>query len=138
MKLSAAHDSSGSEHPDVRGQINEEEVRMPSSTPPRPPPLVFMNHEAPPSIAIDIQSWVRFGSGQLAISLERWTMPTLPAILRKLEMGGLWSVISAVVVACITSRRFKGKVSEQRIGPNGRGSILDADPQFRGSKLHAE
>jgi len=35
MKLSAAHDSSGSEHPDVRGQINEEEVRMPSSTPPR-------------------------------------------------------------------------------------------------------
>jgi hypothetical protein len=25
-----------------------------------------MNHEAPPSIAIDIQSWVRFGSGQLA------------------------------------------------------------------------
>lgn len=70
---------------------------MPSST------LVFMNHEAPPSIAIDIQSWVRFGSGQLAISLERWTMPTLPAISRKLEMGGLWSVISAVVVACITS-----------------------------------
>jgi hypothetical protein len=37
MKLSAAHDSSGSEHPDVRE-------------------LVFMNHEAPPSIAIDIQS----------------------------------------------------------------------------------
>jgi hypothetical protein len=35
MKLSAAHDSSGSEHPDVRGQIDEEEVRMPSSTPPR-------------------------------------------------------------------------------------------------------
>jgi len=143
MKLSAAHDSSGSEHPDVRGQIDEEEVRMPSSTPPRavqvtPLQLVFMNHEAPPSIAIDIQSWVRFGSGQLAISLERWTMPTLPAISRKLEMGGLWSVISAVVVACITSRRFKGKVSEQRIGPNGRGSILDADPQFRGSKLHAE
>jgi len=132
MKLSAAPDSSGSEHPDVRGQINEEEVRMPSST------LVFMNHEAPPSIAIDIQSWVRFGSGQLAISLERWTMPTLPAISRKLEMGGLWSVISAVVVACITSRRCKGKVSEQRIGPNGRGSIVDADPQFRGSKLHAE
>jgi hypothetical protein len=65
--------------------------------------MVFMNHEAPPSIAIDIQSWVRFGSGQLAISLERWTMPTLPAISRKLEMGGLWSVISAVVVACITS-----------------------------------
>ena len=62
-----------------------------------------MNHEAPPSIAIDIQSWVKFGSGQLAISLERWTMPTLPAISRKLEMGGLWSVISAVVVACITS-----------------------------------
>ena len=81
---------------------------MPSSTPPRavqvtPLQLVFMNHEAPPSIAIDIQSWVRFGSGQLAISLERWTMPTLPAISRKLEMGGLWSVISAVVVACITS-----------------------------------
>jgi hypothetical protein len=25
MKLSAAHDSSGSEHPDVRGQIDEEE-----------------------------------------------------------------------------------------------------------------
>ena len=44
---------------------------MPSSTPPRavqvtPLQLVFMNHEAPPSIAIDIQSWVRFGSGQLA------------------------------------------------------------------------
>ena len=63
--------SSGSEHPDVRGQIDEEEVRMPSSTPPRavqvtPLQLVFMNHEAPPSIAIDIQSWVRFGSGQLA------------------------------------------------------------------------
>ena len=71
MKLSAAHDSSGSEHPDVRAQIDEEEVRMPSSTPPRavqvtPLQLVFMNHEAPPSIAIDIQSWVRFGSGQLA------------------------------------------------------------------------
>jgi len=65
--------------------------------------MVFVNHEAPPSIAIDIQSWVRFGSRQLAISLERWTMPTLPAISRKLEMGGLWSVISAVVVACITS-----------------------------------
>jgi hypothetical protein len=108
MKLSAAHDSSGSEHPDVRGQIDEEEVRMPSSTPPRavqvtPLQLVFMNHEAPPSIAIDIQSWVRFGSRQLAISLERWTMPILPAISRELEMGGLWSVISAVVVACITS-----------------------------------
>jgi len=72
MKLSAAHDSSSSEHPDARGQIDEEEVRMPSSTPPRavqvtPLQLVFMNHEAPPSIAIDIQSWVRFGSGQLAI-----------------------------------------------------------------------
>jgi hypothetical protein len=71
MKLSAAHDSRGSEHPDVRRQIDEEEVRMPSSTPPRavqvtPLQLVFMNHEAPPSIAIDIQSWVRFGSGQLA------------------------------------------------------------------------
>ena len=81
---------------------------MPSLMTPRavqvtPLQLVFMNHEAPPSIAIDIQSWVRFGSGQLAISLERWTMPTLPAISRKLEMGGQWSVISAVVVACITS-----------------------------------
>ena len=87
---------------------------MPSSTPPRavqvtPLQLVFMNHEAPPSIAIDIQSWVRFGSGQLAISLERWTMPTLPAISRKLEMGGLWSVISAVVVACITSAPVQGQ-----------------------------
>ena len=44
---------------------------MPSLMPPRavqvtPLQLVFMNHEAPPSIAIDIQSWVRFGSGQLA------------------------------------------------------------------------
>ena len=71
MKLSAAHDSRGSEHPDVRRQIDEEEVRMPSLMTPRavqvtPLQLVFMNHEAPPSIAIDIQSWVRFGSGQLA------------------------------------------------------------------------
>ena len=44
---------------------------MPSLMTPRavqvtPLQLVFMNHEAPPSIAIDIQSWVRFGSGQLA------------------------------------------------------------------------
>ena len=119
MKLSAAHDSSGSEHPDARGQIDEEEVRMPSSTPPRavqvtPLQLVFMNHEAPPSIAIDIQSWVRFGSGQLAISLERWTLPTLPAISRKLEMSGLWSV-NLCCCCCVHHL-----------------------PQFRGSKLHTE
>jgi hypothetical protein len=42
-------------------------------------------------------------AANLRISLERWTTPTLPAISRKLEMGGLWPVISAVVVACITS-----------------------------------
>jgi len=41
-------------------------------------------------------------AANLRVSLERWTLPTLPAISRKLEMGGLWSVISAVVVACIT------------------------------------
>jgi hypothetical protein len=144
MKLSAAHDSSGSEHPDVRGQIDEEEVRMPSSTPPRavqvtPLQQVFMNHEAPPSIAIDIQSWVRFGSGQLAISLERWTMPTLPAISRKLEMGGLWSVISAVVVACITSA--PAQAQSERAAHQAqweRGQFWTPIPQFRGSKLHAE
>ena len=77
--------------------------------------MVFMNHEAPPSIAIDIQSWVRFGSGQLAISLERWTMPTLPAISRKLEMGGLWSVISALLLRASPLRRLKRKVSTARL-----------------------
>ena len=45
---------------------------MPSSTPPRgssshtPAAGLHEPREAPPSIAIDIQSWVRFGSGQLA------------------------------------------------------------------------
>jgi hypothetical protein len=108
MKLSAAHDSSGSEHPDVRGQIDEEEVRMPSSTPPRavqvtPLQLVFMNHEAPPSIAIDIQSWVRFGSGQLANIAGTLDNANLAGDFKEARNGGLWSVISAVVVACITS-----------------------------------
>jgi hypothetical protein len=108
MKLSAAHDSSGSEHPDVRGQIDEEEVRMPSSTPPRavqvtPLQLVFMNHEAPPSIAIDIQSWVRFGSGQLANIAGTLDNANLAGDFKEARMGGLWPVISAVVVACITS-----------------------------------
>ena len=65
--------------------------------------MVFMNHEAPPSIAIDIQSWVRFGSGQLAISLERWTMPNLAGDFKEARNGR--SVVGdlAVVVACITS-----------------------------------
>jgi hypothetical protein len=103
MKLSAAHDSSGSEHPDVRGQIDEEEVRMPSSTPPRavqvtPLQQVFMNHEAPPSIAIDIQSWVRFGSGQLAISLERWTMPNLAGDFKEARNGR--SVVGDLCCCC--------------------------------------
>jgi hypothetical protein len=108
MKLSAAHDSSGSEHPDVRGQIDEEEVRMPSLMTPRavqvtPLQLVFMNHEAPPSIAIDIQSWVRFGSGQLANIAGTLDNANLAGDFKEARMGGLWPVISAVVVACITS-----------------------------------
>jgi hypothetical protein len=105
MKLSAAHDSSGAEHPDVRGQIDEEEVRMPSSTPPRavqvtPLRLATRHRRRSRSTSnhkLDLEA------ANLRVSLERWTMPTLPAISRKLEMGGLWSVISAVVVACITS-----------------------------------
>ena len=94
MKLSAAHDSRGSEHPDVRRQIDEEEVRMPSLMTPRavqvtPLQLVFMNHEAPPSIAIDIPNHgLDLEAANLRISLERWTTPTLPAISRKLE----WAV----------------------------------------------
>jgi hypothetical protein len=99
MKLSAAHDSRGSEHPDVRRQIDEEEVRMPSLMTPRavqvtPLQLVFMNHEAPPSIA----------TSNHGLDLEA-------ANLRK------------------------RKVSEQRIRPNGRGSILDADPPVQGVKI---
>jgi hypothetical protein len=65
--------------------------------------MVFMNHEAPPSIAIDIQSWVRFGSGQLANIAGTLDNANLAGDFKEARNGGLWSVISAVVVACITS-----------------------------------
>ena len=119
MKLSAARDSSGSEHPDVRGQIDEEEVRMPSSTPPRavqgtPLQLVFMNHEAPPSIAIDIQSWVRSGSGQLANIAGTLDNANLAGDFKEARNGR--SVVGDLCCCCCVHHL----------------------PQFRGSKLHAE
>lgn len=120
MKLSAAHDSRGSEHPDVRRQIDEEEVRMPSLMTPRavqvtPLQLVFMNHEAPPSIAIDIQSWVRFGSGQLAISLERWTMPNLAGDFEEARNGR--SVVGDLCCCCCVHHLCAG--SSAKCQPHG-------------------
>src|SRR4051794_30445268 len=78
--------------------------------------MVFMNHEAPPSIAIDIQSWVRFGSGQLAISLERWTMPNLAGDFKEGRNGR--SVVGDSLLLLLRAsplRRLKRKVSTARL-----------------------
>ena len=81
-----------------------------------------MNHEAPPSIAIDIQSWVRFGSGQLANIAGTLDNANLAGDFEEARMGGLWSVISAVVVACITSAPAQAQsVNRTASGPPNTG-----------------
>ena len=77
--------------------------------------MVFMNHEAPPSIAIDIQSWVRFGSGQLAISLERWTMPNLAGDFEEARNGRSVVGDSLLLLRASPLRRLKRKVSTARL-----------------------